>query len=166
MLSFVCFLVLLMQQPANNAAKLQSSQDPADLIVISLSWKMVREESHPSTAWDEFGNARHPAALSPNSYHYKYDVKVRNIGGKAIKAVQWRYVFTTQTGQSSFEVLSKGIISPGHSKKLGLGQMNPPGPPRSGNQAGKPIHMKDLKEQVVILRIEYADGSAWKRSSD
>lgn len=164
MFSFLCLLMLLAQQPANNAANLQSGKIPADLIVLSHSWKMIREESRPSTVWDEFGNAQHPAALSPDSYRYKYDVKVQNIGAKTIKAVQWRYVFTTQTGHSSFEVCSKESILPGQSKKLGLGQANPPGPPRSSNQAGKPVPIKDLKEHVVILCIEYADGSVWKPS--
>ncbi len=163
MFYFLCILMLLMQQPANDAANFQSDKNPADLIVLSHSWKMIREESRPSTAWDEFGNAQHPAALSPDSYRYKYDVKVRNIGAKAIKAVQWRYVFTTRTGQSSFEVFSKERVLPGQSKKLGLGQVNPPGPPRSVNQVGKPVPIKDLMEHVVILCIEYTDGSVWKR---
>lgn len=161
---FLCILMLFMQQPANNADNLQSGKNPADLIILSHSWKMIREENRPSTAWDEFGNAQHPSALSPDSYRYNYDVKVRNIGAKAIKAVQWRYVFTTGTGQSSFEVFSKERVLPGQSKKLRLGQVNPPGPPRSVNQDGKPVPIKDLKEHVVIFCIEYADGSVWKRS--
>lgn len=162
MINIALLFMLLLQAQATGVVRPQSGDDPIDLVVLSHHSKMIEDESHPSTSWDEFGNANHPTSLSPTSYRYRYNVKVQNTGTKAIKAVWWRYVFFTKTGQSSFDICSKEKISPGQSKKLDLGKQNLPGPPRS-NMSARPLPIDDLKEAVVILCIEYKDGSVWKR---
>lgn len=103
-----------------------------------------------------------PGGLTVN---YFYEVNVSNTGEKAIRALVWEYVlFDTDTklevGRRRF--VNEASIKPGKSKKL-VGQSSfPPANTVDASKAGKQTR-NQFAESVVIVRVEYADGSAWER---
>jgi len=102
------------------------------------------------------------------SARYVYRVKVRNTGTKTILALVWDYRFfdpltLEEIGQRSFT--HKVKIRPGKGFEL-IGQSTSP-PSRVINST---TAVKDLRaqysEQVVIRRVEYADGTFWLRPTN
>ncbi len=95
---------------------------------------------------------------------YVYEVKFNNAAGKAIRKLVWDYVFfekgtEKEVGRRRFE--SKVNISPGATKNVVLRSQTSPTGSVDARTAGK--KPRDLySEQVVIQRVEYADGSAWQ----
>lgn len=98
---------------------------------------------------------------------YIYEVKVRNDGEKAIRALDWEYVFyepgtEQEVGRRRF--VSKLNISPGKAKSLVIRSASPPTGSINAAKVGKKPR-DQYTEQIVINRIEYADGSVWQASS-
>lgn len=95
---------------------------------------------------------------------YIYEVKISNTAKKAIRKITWDYVFfekgtEKEVGRRRFE--SKVNISPGAGKQLIMRTLSSPTGAVDARTAGK--KPRDLySEQVVIQRVEYADGSAWQ----
>ncbi|MDX6446083.1 MAG: hypothetical protein QOH71_3157 [Blastocatellia bacterium] len=94
---------------------------------------------------------------------YTYEIRVRNTGTKTIRKLVWAYSLSDPAvgNLRSREYKSKTNIRPGGIKNL----FADGGPPRgvvSVNQAslGQPEGSPD---QVIIERVEYADGSVWTR---
>lgn len=98
---------------------------------------------------------------------YFYEAKVRHTGTKKIAAVKWEYLFIDSLNQKIVErhrFYTKLKISPGSEKKLGAFDNAPP---------TKTINAKTVEnnpdqpftEQVLITRIEYADGTVWELPS-
>jgi hypothetical protein len=116
-------------------------------------------------------DARTDAALTaqihqnkPGRYEFLYSVQVRNSGEKTIKAVDWDYVFfdvnnQTELGRRQFR--SEEKISPGKSKELKYFIPTPPTKTVSVHSLDK-NERQNLGEAVVIVRVEYADGSIWQ----
>lgn len=106
---------------------------------------------------------RPPSGKPVNIYIYK--IKVKNIGTKTIKTVDWEYQFLhpgTQEMLGSRQMHSKVKISPGATKVIE--GKSPIQPTRlvSADQLDKKL--KDqFEERVIIQRIHYGDGSAWRR---
>ncbi len=94
---------------------------------------------------------------------YKYKVRLRNDGVKTIKSIDWDYLFldpTTQQELARHQFTSDETIKPGKNKELSVLYLIPP---------MKLVNAKALKkkdppfvEQVVIVRIQYLDGSFWQ----
>jgi hypothetical protein len=88
-------------------------------------------------------------------------VRVENKGAKEIKAIAWEYVFFDPLDRSVISrhrFLSEVKISPGKKKKVsGFTVRRPMQVARSEDASLQPV------EQVVIRRVEYADGSVWER---
>ena len=93
-------------------------------------------------------------------YVFKYTAKasLKNMGAKSIKAVSWDYVFTDKASQKEIKRLriqSRQQILPGEtatlSKDIGID-------PREDTR-----QLSESKQSVEITRIEYADGSAWRK---
>lgn len=96
---------------------------------------------------------------------YSYTIKVQNTGDRAVRLVEWAYVFVeTGTGKEvgRHRHVSRVKIAPGKSKEL-TGHSTSPliQVLDAGSAAGdsKP----QLTEQVIISRVEYEAGQPWIR---
>ncbi|HEX8337275.1 MAG TPA: hypothetical protein VF621_11140 [Pyrinomonadaceae bacterium] len=106
--------------------------------------------------------ARPPA---PPRYAFRYKISVRNAGPKAIKEIDWDYVFTDAAtgevlGRREFTGVEK--IAPGRQKELNF--MSPAAPAqRISVQSLNKKERDGLGEQVVVVRVLYEDGTEWRR---
>lgn len=95
---------------------------------------------------------------------YRYKVELANKGSKTISVVDWDYFFldpNTQQVLARHQFTSEEKIKPGKSKELSVLYLTPPVKTVSaGMLAGKEPWR--FLEQVVVIRIEYADGSIWQ----
>ena len=102
------------------------------------------------------------------SVTYIYEVKVRNTGEKEIRTLIWEYVFfepgtERELGRRRF--VSRESIGPGKTRNLVLRSASSPTGTIDASKAGKKSR-DEYSEQVVIQRIEYADGSVWQAASN
>jgi hypothetical protein len=107
--------------------------------------------------------ARTQPTVSPR-YVFNYKLSVRNAGPKAIKEIDWDYVFRDaatgeELGRRQFTSVEK--IGPGKRKDLSVLLSAPPTQRISLNTLGKKEH-DGLVEQVIVVRILYNDGTAWQ----
>lgn len=96
---------------------------------------------------------------------YKFEALIKNTGGKAITSVQWAYFFVPPEPHEKFAcVFSTRInIPPGKEKNL-RDQVSSVVIPVSHSKAPAPHNRALFKERVVILRLDYSDGSSWHSS--
>lgn len=116
-------------------------------------------------------DARTDAALTaqihqnkPGRYQFLYSVQVRNSSDKVIKAVDWDYVFFDVNNQDELgrrQFRSEERISPGKAKELKYFITTPPTQTVSIHSLDK-NERANLGEVVVIVRVEYLDGSVWQ----
>ncbi len=102
---------------------------------------------------------------TPSRYVFVYKATVKNAGSKAIKSVDWDYVFfergtENEIGRQQFT--SEEKISPGKTKELIVTITKPPTKTISltalnDNERGS------LDGRVILVRIDYADGTSWQR---
>jgi hypothetical protein len=100
----------------------------------------------------------------PGRYRFLYSVQVRNNGPKMIKAIDWDYVFFDLNNQSELgrrQFRTEEKIAPGKSKELKSFIRTPPTQTVSIHSLDK-NERANLGEQVVIVRVEYLDGSVWQ----
>jgi hypothetical protein len=100
----------------------------------------------------------------PGRYRFVYKVEIQNGGSKTVKAIDWDYVFLDENtqeelGRRQFSSLEK--IAPGKTKELKFFIPTPPTQKVSINSLDM-NERANLNESVVIVRIEYADGSIWE----
>jgi len=111
----------------------------------------------PPVAPDPFSIG--PKELGGGLHGFLYKVRVENKGAKKIKAIAWEYVFLDPLDRSVIsrhQFLSEVKISPGKKKEVsGLTVRQPMQVVRAEAASLPPV------EQVVIKRVEYADGSVW-----
>jgi hypothetical protein len=109
-----------------------------------------------------------PRAIPPDSKArevYVYNVTLKNNGAKRIKAVDWEFQFLhpeTQEVMGSRRITSRVKISPGKTEVLKAQLFQQPTHIVAADQLGKK-YRNQFKEQVIIHRIYYADGSTWLR---
>ena len=104
-----------------------------------------------------------PTNLGRNIYLYK--VTVKNTGARLIKAVDWEFQFLhpeTNELLGSRRVTSRVKLKPGKIQKLKVYLPQPPTKIVSVDQLDKK-YQDQVKQQVVIHRIDYNDGSVWQR---
>ena len=94
---------------------------------------------------------------------YVYELKVRNTGRREIRTLTWEYVFfepgtAREVGRLRF--VNKVDMRPGTTKHLVVRSKASPTGTLDATKAGKNAR-DQYSEQVVIRRIEYADGSVW-----
>ena len=102
----------------------------------------------------------------PARYVFRYKTSVKNVGTKTIRVVDWDYVFLDpdseeEAGRHQFS--SEQKISPGQNKELNVLISKPPASTVSVNSLGGRKDRQLFRERVVIVRVEYADGSVWQR---
>ncbi|MBC7932317.1 MAG: hypothetical protein H7Z38_17310 [Rubrivivax sp.] len=96
---------------------------------------------------------------------YRYKVTLRNDGLKTIKSIDWDYLFLdpmTQQEVARHQFTSDDTIKPGKSKEIGVLYLNPPVKTVKADTLGKKGE-SPYKEQVLLARIQYSDGSVWQR---
>ena len=96
---------------------------------------------------------------------FVYKVTVKNSGNKAIKSVDWDYIFldrSTQTEIGRQQFTSDEKISPGKTKDLIVTISKPPTKTISLTALNK-NETESLDGQVILVRIDYADGTSWQR---
>jgi hypothetical protein len=110
---------------------------------------------------EKAAKARPPA---PPRYAFNYKLSIRNAGPKAIKEIDWDYIFTdAATGEElgRREFTSAEKIGPGKRKELSVFISSPPTRRISVYTLGK-RERDGLVEQVTVVRILYDDGTAWR----
>jgi hypothetical protein len=100
----------------------------------------------------------------PPRYVFDYKLTVVNAGAKAIKEIEWDYVFTDaatgeEMGRREFTSVEK--IGAGKRKELTVLLSSSPTKRISAYTLGKK-EREGLLEQVHIVRILYDDGTAWQ----
>ncbi len=99
---------------------------------------------------------------------YKYKLTVRNTGARTIKVIDWNYIFydaDTQKEISRRQLTSEERISPGKEKEMSVFILTPLSETISASALGKK-GQAILTGQVLIVRIEYSDGSVWERPAN
>ena len=102
---------------------------------------------------------------APPRYAFHYKVFVQNTSNKTVKAIDWDYIFfnsNTQSETGRLELTSEEKIGPGKTKELNVMTPKPPAKTVSVYSLDK-NERQVLDGQVVIVRIEYTDGSVWQR---
>ena len=101
----------------------------------------------------------------PSRYVFVYKATVKNAGTKAIKSIDWDYVFLergTENEVGRRQFTSEEKISPGKTKELVVTASKPPTKTISltalnNNERGT------LDGRVILVRIDYADGTSWQQ---
>jgi hypothetical protein len=102
---------------------------------------------------------------TPSRYVFVYKTTIKNLSDKAIKSIDWDYVFLDRSTQEEIgrrEFTSEEKISPGKSKELTVTITKPPTQTISLT-ALNTNERNTLVEQVIVVRIDYADGTSWQR---
>lgn len=100
----------------------------------------------------------------PGRYQFLYSAQVRNNGDKTITAVDWDYVFIDTNSQNEVgrrQFRSEEKIAPGKSKEFKYFLTTPPAQTVSIHSLDK-NERANLGEGILIVRVEYSDGSVWK----
>lgn len=103
--------------------------------------------------------------VPPARYGFSYKVSFQNKGSKEITAIDWDYVFydlisETELGRREFG--SEQKIAPGKTKEVKFFVSSPP-VRRISVQSLDKNERDGLGERIELVRIEYADGTAWQR---
>jgi hypothetical protein len=135
-----------------------------DLSIISFDWKYAGYQRMETLKENESG----PTSDGSTSYKvsrrtvyvFKYTAKatLKNTGSKTIKAVSWDYVFTDTKEQKElkrYSLQSKQQILPNETQTL----MRDVGLDPKENTR----HISTGKQGIDITKIEYTDGSVWRR---
>ena len=124
--------------------------------------KQAEAEAQAASAIVRAHNERPP---KPARYAFLYKLSVRNASAKAIKEIDWDYIFTdaatgAEVGRREFT--SEDKIAPGKSKELSFLVPTPPAQTISVQSYGSKKEREGLQERIVILRILYDDGTVWQ----
>lgn len=98
-------------------------------------------------------------------YAFVYKLQLQNNDARSIKAIDWDYVFfddSTERELGRRQFTSEEKIGSGKTKELKFFIPTPPTKTISINSLNK--HEREgLSEAIVIVRVEYVDGSLWQR---
>jgi Tfp pilus assembly protein PilF len=96
---------------------------------------------------------------------YKFMASIKNTGSKTITSVQWAYCFVPSNAHDGFAYVftTKISIPPGKEKNI-TDQVRSVVIPAGQSKAPSSNNRALFKERVVILRLDYADGSSWRSS--
>lgn len=132
-------------------------QEAGGLEVAGFSWKyegyapveVVRKEKSGLTTSIRRG--------TDYVFKYKAQATFRNAGAKAVKAVEWDYVFSEPEGGKElkrYRLQSKQPIAAGATETLAKEVFIKP--------EENSRHLTAGRQSVSVARVEYADGSVWK----
>jgi hypothetical protein len=95
---------------------------------------------------------------------YRYNMTLQNDSVKTIKSIDWDYLFLdpiTQEELAHHQFTSDETIKPGKRKEVSVLYLIPP----LKTIPVQTLNKKDptrIKEQAVVVRIQYSDGSFWQ----
>jgi len=100
----------------------------------------------------------------PSRYVFVYKATIRNTSTKAIKSIDWDYIFLERGTENELgrqQFTSEEKIAPGKTKELIVTITKPPTKTISltalnNNERGS------LDGRVILVRIDYADGTSWQ----
>src|SRR5215208_2436822 len=95
----------------------------------------------------------------PPRYGFRYKVSVRNEGAKAVREVDWDYVFTdaaTHEELGRHQFTSAERVGPGKGREFSFFIPTPPALRVSAYDLGRK-ERDGLEEQVVVVRVLYED---------
>ena len=100
----------------------------------------------------------------PSRYVFVYKATVKNTSAKAIKSIDWDYVFLERGTENELgrqQFTSEEKVSAGKTKELIVTITKPPTKTISltalnANERGT------LDGRVILVRIDYADGTSWR----
>lgn len=98
-------------------------------------------------------------------YAFVYKLLLQNNEARPIKSIDWDYVFydiSTERELGRRQFTSQEKIGPGKTRELKFFIPTPPTKTISINGLNKQ-EREGLSETIVIVRVEYADGSLWQR---
>ena len=104
----------------------------------------------------------------PSRYVFIYKATVKNLTDKTIKSIDWDYVFldkATETELGRQQFTNEEKVGPGKSRELTVSITKPPTHTISVTALNKE-ESDTLIGRVVLVRIEYTDGSSWQLPSD
>jgi hypothetical protein len=110
-------------------------------------------------------NIERMRAQPPARYGFMYKLTLQNNGAKAVKEVDWDYVFTdAATGQElgRHQFASGEKIGPGKKREFSYFIPSPPTRTVSAHALDRK-EREGLTEQVIVVRIVYDDGTVWQR---
>ena len=96
---------------------------------------------------------------------YVYKMKVKNNGAKTIKSVDWEYQFLdpqTQEVMGYRRIKSEAKLGPGETRVLEKRFTRQPTILVNVNTLGKK-YQDQFTERLIIHRIQYSDGSVWRK---
>ena len=101
---------------------------------------------------------------APPKYYFIYKTKIKNNHSSAITQLDWDYVFfergtENEVGRQQFT--SDEQIPPGKTKELTVTLTSPPA--RTISVTSLNLEERDrLSEQIILVRVQYADGKVWQ----
>jgi len=101
----------------------------------------------------------------PPRHGFRYKVSVRNEGAKAVREVDWDYVFTdaaTHEELGRHQFTSAERVGPGKGREFSFFIPTPPALRVSAYDLGRK-ERDGLEERVVVVRVLYEDGTEWRR---
>lgn len=96
---------------------------------------------------------------------YTYKAKVKNVGAKTIKLLDWEYQFldpNTHEIKEQRKITSRLNLSPGKTKTLTRRSTRKPTSVVDAVQLDRK-YRDQFTERVVINRVVYSDGTVWQR---
>lgn len=128
----------------------------------SVETKKVEQDAKAEVKIAEARRELETAAVP--RYVFLYRTSIRNSGTKAIKEIDWDYIFYDAASREELgrrQFTSVQTIGPGKSKELSFMIPTPPTRRISVNSLDKKERV-GIEEQVVVVKITYADGSFWQ----
>lgn len=128
----------------------------------SVETKKVEQDAKAEVKIAEARRQQENAAVP--RYVFLYRTSIRNSGTKAIKEIDWDYIFydvATREELGRRQFTSVQTIGPGKSKELSFMIPTPPTRRISVTSLDKKERI-GIEEQVVVVKIIYADGSFWQ----
>ena len=101
---------------------------------------------------------------TPSRYVFVYKTTIRNSSTKAIKAIDWDYIFLERGTEKEIgrqQFTSEEKIAPGKTKELVVTISKPPTQTISLTALNK-NESGSLDGRVILVRIDYADGTSWQ----
>ena len=128
----------------------------------------IRSEQGMPAPTSQVPDADRNARSSGTPVLYVYEMKLRNNGAKVIRKLTWDYVFfepgtETELGRRRF--ISKVNINPGGTSNVVVRAAAAPTRTVDARRAGKKPQ-DQYSEKIIIQRVEYVDGSAWRPTSN
>jgi hypothetical protein len=120
----------------------------------------IKREARADSAILQTARQRGPAR-----YGFRYKLSVRNEGAKAVREIDWDYVFTdaaTHEELGRHQFTSAERVGPGKGRDFSFFVPTPPAMRVSAYDLGKK-ERDGLEERVVVVRVLYEDGTEWRR---